>query len=79
MGCWKAKWIQWPGAIAPDDLVPRLKILHKTPKGVKLNRTMVVVDELANENEILNKLRGNQNIIKMQGRRHNRSTSGSDR
>ena len=57
--------IQRLGAIAPDDHVPRLKILHRATKRVKLHRTMFIGSELANGNQILNKLRGNQNIIKV--------------
>ena len=66
-------------AIAPDDHVPRLKVLHRTTRRVKLNRTIIVGSELANKKMILNKLWGNQNIIKMQGWMKNSSASRSDR
>ena len=56
---------QRPRAIAPDDHIPRLKILHRTTSHVKLNRAIVIESKLANENKILNKLWRDQNIIKM--------------
>jgi len=75
----KANGVQRPRAIAPDDHVPRLKVLHRTTRQVKLNRTIIVGSELANKNKIINKLWGNQNIIKMQGWMKNSSASRSDR
>ena len=70
--------VQRAGAIAPDDHVPRQKILHRTISGVKLNRTIIIDSELAYRNQILNKLRRNQNIIKTERRVDNCSTSGSN-
>ena len=61
----QTKRVQRPRAIAPDDHVPRLKILHRTTSQVKLNRAIVIESKLANGNKILNKLWRDQNIIKM--------------
>ena len=63
MGGWKLEWIQWPRAIAPDDHITRQEILHRIATGIKFNRTIIVSGELANQNKILDKFRGNQNII----------------
>ena len=38
---WKTKWVQRPNAIAPDDLFPGWKNLHRTTSGVKLNRAII--------------------------------------
>lgn len=53
----KAKGVQRPRAIAPDDQPPRLQSLHRTASGIKFDRTIVIRGELANRNKILNKLR----------------------
>jgi len=37
---WKAKWVQGPGAITPEDLSPRRKNLHRTTSGVKLEQLL---------------------------------------
>jgi len=49
--------VERTGAIAPDDHVPREKILHRTTIRVKLHRAIVVNSKLANRNKILDKLR----------------------
>jgi hypothetical protein len=61
----EAQWVQGPGAIAPGDHGPRRKILHRTTSRVKFNRAIIVNGKLANGNKILNKVRSDQNIIKM--------------
>ena len=61
---WKLEWIQRPGAIAPDDHVPR-QILHRTTSRIKFNRTIIVSGKLANRNKILDEFRRNKNIIKV--------------
>jgi hypothetical protein len=48
--------VQSPGAIAPDDRVPSLQILHRTTSRVKLNIAIVVDSKLANGNKIFNNL-----------------------
>ena len=63
--CWReAQWVQWSGAIAPDDLGPRRKSLHRTTSRVKLNRAIIIGSKLANKDEVLKNLWGNKNIIK---------------
>ena len=63
--CWrKAQRVERSGAIAPDDLGPRRKSLHRTISWVKLNRAIIVGSKLANRDEILNKLWRHKNIIK---------------
>ena len=37
LSCRELERIQRPGAIAPDDHVPGLEILHRTARGVKFN------------------------------------------
>ena len=64
VGGWKLEWIQRPGAIAPDDHVPR-HILHRTTSRIKFNRTIIVSGKLANRNKILDEFRRNKNIIKV--------------
>ena len=64
MCSWQTKRVQRAGAIAPDDHVLRQKILHRTTSRVKLNRIIVINGKLAYRDQILNKLRRNQNIIK---------------
>jgi hypothetical protein len=56
--------VQSPGAIAPDDHVPSLQILHRTTSRVKLNRAIVVDSKLANGNNIFNNLWRHENIMK---------------
>ena len=60
----KVQWVEGLGAIAPDDQPPGQKILHRTTSRVKLNRIIVINGKLAYRDQILNKLRRNQNIIK---------------
>jgi hypothetical protein len=48
------KWVEGPGAIAPDDHLLRLQILHRTTSRVKFNSTIVVSGELAHRNKVLN-------------------------
>jgi len=55
--------VERTGAIAPDDHVPREKILHRTTIRVKLHRAIVINSKLANRNKILDKLRRNKNVI----------------
>lgn len=56
IGDGKAQRIDGPGAIAPDDHVPSLKILHGTTSAVKFNRTIIIRGKLAHRDGILNKL-----------------------
>jgi hypothetical protein len=44
------------GAIAPNDLGPRQKTLHRTTSRVKLNRAIIIGSKLANRDEVLNNL-----------------------
>jgi hypothetical protein len=53
-GTRKMKWVEGPGAIAPDDHLLRLQILHRTTSRVKFNSTIVVSGELAHRNKVLN-------------------------
>ena len=46
---------------------------------IKLNGTIVVGSELTNGNKILNKVRGNQNIIKSELMREQGRASGGNR
>ena len=61
--------VERPQTIAPDDHVPRTKILHKEAKRVKFNRTVVVSSELTSGNKILNNVRSNKHIIEVKGTR----------
>jgi len=44
-----------------------MTILHRETKRIKLNRTVVISNELSNRNEVLNNVGSNKNIIKMKG------------
>jgi hypothetical protein len=57
--------VQGSETVTPDDLIPSWKILHRATKRVKLHRAVIIGSELANGNKILNKVRGNRNIINM--------------
>jgi len=46
--CWKMERVQRAGAIGPDDFPPRPKILHRTTKRVKFDRTIIINGKLAN-------------------------------
>lgn len=50
--------VQRPGAIASDDDVHGLEILHRTTSGVKFNRAIMVRGELTHGNQILSKVGG---------------------
>ena len=63
--CRDLQRIERSGAIAPDDLSPRGKILYITAKGGKLHRTVIVKSKLANRYKILITARRDENIIKM--------------
>jgi hypothetical protein len=63
-GCHRLQRVEGTGAVTSDDLSPRGKSLHRTAKRVKFHRTVIVGGKLANRNKVLNKIRGNQNIIK---------------
>ena len=64
-GRWKLQQVEGTGAVTPGDLSPRRKSLQKTVKRVQFHRPISVGSKLAYINEILNKVRGNNNIIKM--------------
>ena len=71
-------WLQDNRAIAPGEKSPGLKVLHRTTSGIKLNRTVIVGSKLAHRYEILNKVRGNKNIIKKERTWKLCGTSSSD-
>lgn len=54
------------------------KILHKTTKGVKFHRTIVIKGKLANGNDVFNKVRRTKNNIKMKLMRKVCSASSSN-
>ena len=54
-------------------------LTHSSPMRYPTPTSIIVGSELANRNKILNKLWGNQNIIKMQGGMKNISAGRSDR
>ena len=70
--------IEVASTIAPDDLVPSSKVLYRKAKGVKLDGTMIVNGKLTNKNKILDKVRSDKNIIKIESikRSMNRSVTG---
>ena len=74
-----SQWIKRTGAVTLDDLSPRMKILHRTAKRVKLHRTNVIRSKLAYRNKVLNKTRRNKDIIKMKIMRKIGNASGSNR
>jgi hypothetical protein len=44
----KLQWIEGTRTVTPDDLSPRMKILHRTTKRVKLHRTIIIGGKLTN-------------------------------
>jgi hypothetical protein len=54
-GARKMQRVERSGAIAPENLLLRRQILHRTANRIKLNGTIVVSSELADRNEIFNK------------------------
>jgi hypothetical protein len=48
---------QWAIAIALNDHILRLEILHRTTNRVKFNRTNAIFGESAHRDQILNKFR----------------------
>lgn len=56
-GCRKLQRVEGSRTITFDDLVPSGKILHGTTKGVKFHRAVNIDSELANGNQIINKIR----------------------
>jgi hypothetical protein len=54
-GARKMQRVERSGAIAPENLLLRRQVLHRTANRVKLNGTIVVSSELADRNEIFNK------------------------
>ena len=53
-GSRRTKRVQGTGTIAPDDFPLRPKILHRTTKRVKFDRTIIVNGKLAYRNKALN-------------------------
>ena len=56
--------VEGSGAIVPNDHIPGLEILHRATNRVKSDKTIIVKGELAHRNQVLNKIRRDQNIIK---------------
>jgi hypothetical protein len=61
----KVQRVKRPEAAAPDDHFLRLKILHRTTRGVKFHKAVGFRSELANGNKTLNKVWRYKNIINM--------------
>lgn len=53
---WELKWIQGSRAIAPYNIYPRGKILHRTTRRDKFHREIVVGDKLMCINKILDEV-----------------------
>ena len=51
-------------AIAPDDHVPGVQVLHRKAKRIKLNGTIIIGGKTTNGNQVLNNVRRDQDIIK---------------
>ena len=62
----KTERVQSPGAVTSDGLSPRLKILHRTATRVKIHRDIVIRCKLEYRNQVLDEVRGDKNIIKME-------------
>jgi hypothetical protein len=75
----KLQRIERTGAVTPNDLSPRTKILNRTAKRVKLHRIIVIRRKLAYQNKVLNKTRRNKGITKMKITRKIGNASGSNR
>lgn len=60
---WQPDGVEGTRTIAPDDLGPRAKILHRKTERIKFNGTEIVRGELTHGYEILNYARRNENIF----------------
>jgi hypothetical protein len=67
----KTDGVQRPRAIAPNDCVPGIKILHRKAKRVKFHGTIITSRKLTNIKKILNDIRCNKNIVKIKLARKN--------
>jgi hypothetical protein len=50
------KGVEVPVTIATKNLSMGLQVLHRETKGVKLNRTMIILSKLANRKQFTNKM-----------------------
>ena len=57
------KRVEVATAIAPDDHILSVKILHRKAKGVKFNRTVIIYGETVNGNKVFNERWGHNDII----------------
>ena len=62
----KPKSVKGPRAITSEERTPGNRILHSKTRRVKFDRTEVVSSKLANEKKIMNHMRSNKNIEKME-------------
>ena len=76
-GSRKPKSVKGPRAVTSEERTPGSRILHSKTRRVKFNRTGVVSSKLANGKKVVNHLRGNKNIRKMERTRSR--THGGDR
>jgi hypothetical protein len=60
----RADEVEVPEAIAPNDHVPGVEILHIKTIFVKFDRNIIITSKTMNNNKIFNDLRANENIIK---------------
>jgi hypothetical protein len=74
--------VQLYRAIAPDDHIPGLEVLHGKAKWIKFNRNKIISCKAMNRYKIFDDIMRNQNVIKikgMRGRWEVRMTGGSNR
>ena len=57
------KRVEVTTAIAPDDHVLGVKILHRKAKEVKFNKIVIIYGETVNGNKVFNKRWGHNDII----------------
>jgi hypothetical protein len=56
-------------AIGPHEDSPGCLVLHREAKRVKLDRTPIITGKRASADQVLNNVRGDKNVIKVEGAR----------
>jgi hypothetical protein len=64
----QAKRVESTITLTSEHHCPGWKILYKEAKGVKLDRHIVITGQLTNRDQILNNIRGNENVFEVERR-----------
>jgi hypothetical protein len=64
-GCRMLERIKLPHTIASKKFTPRKNVPHRKTKRIKIDRAIIISNELMNGDKIFNNARCNKNIVKM--------------